>query len=174
MGTHLDAIGFEAQGVHFRFTPLTLKPARRFWTEFIKRFGPGLAEGARGKDDMSIKELIVGMLDGLDPDFHESAVELFLANVMVNMAGKGPYKGWVPLIGDPSEMLFARALTFEIEVLIECLEGQYGDFLEFLKSRPADAANDSGSKSPEGSLSPSALTGNSTESPPASSMGQTG
>lgn len=116
-------------GIAFEVTPLGYKKARQVFVRLTKTIGPALAMGAEGADvDMAA---VLGVLtDRVSDADLEYFGEVFGSTTKYSTDGER----WPFLRAADQETLFAGQLMLFFRWLAFCLEVNFSDFLDFLKS----------------------------------------
>lgn len=139
----------EINGREYYYQPLMATPARELLDQLIRKFGPAAAaavEGLEGADLSLDQSTNVGSVLGvvtdsiggaireasraLEPPFHHKLVETLGKQSQIKNADGN----FVPLNKDIREVHFATSLLSEAKWIAFCLEVQYSDFFELLKT----------------------------------------
>lgn len=129
----------EIDGVCYTYMPLGAKRGMRLFAQLTQRLGGSLgAAMAGGGDKAALGANAIGALASqLDPEFVDKLIETFAAQTRVELeTDKGrSLKPLEPVL----DLHFARRTMAQIQWLEFCLESQYSDFLDWLKT--ATSAN---------------------------------
>lgn len=147
----------EIDGSVYLYQPLMATPARELLDQLIRKFGPALAAAIEGlenadlnldQDTVNIGEILGTVTDSLGGGVREltAALQPAFHHKLVDQLGKQTQiknvetsEQFVPFSKDIREVLFATNLLAEFKWIAFCLEVQYSDFFELLRTTAARA-----------------------------------